>query len=255
MRKKLIAGNWKMFKTANEAVLLINGIKRELRDFDKAEVVVCPPFTALDAAYEVLLNTNILLGAQNVYFEKEGAFTGEISPVMLKGVGCEYVILGHSERRKYFGDTDESINKKMKAVLAIGLNSIVCVGETLEEREANKTIDVIKTQLEGCFKDITVEDMIAIVVAYEPVWAIGTGKNATPDQAEEVHKFIRGWIESKYGAQVAGDLRIIYGGSVKPANIKELMAQPDLDGALVGGASLEAASFIQIVKGAIEEAA
>jgi len=251
MRKKLIAGNWKMFKTANEAVLLINGIKRELRDFDKAEVVVCPPFTALDAAYEVLLNTNILLGAQNVYFEKEGAFTGEISPVMLKGVGCEYVIIGHSERRKYFGETDATINKKVRAILEIGLNSIVCVGETLEERESNKTIDVIKGQLEGCFKDIKVDDMIAIVIAYEPVWAIGTGKNATPDQAEEVHKFIRGWIESKYGAPVAQDIRIIYGGSVKASNIKELMAQPDLDGALVGGASLEAASFNQIVKDAI----
>jgi triosephosphate isomerase (TIM) len=253
MRKPLIAGNWKMYKTANEAVLLVNSIKRELRDFDKADVIVCPPFTALDAAYEVLLNTNILLGAQNVYFEKEGAFTGEISPVMLKGVGCEYVIIGHSERRKYFGETDATINKKIRAILDIGLNSIVCVGETLEEREANKTMDVIKTQLEGCFKDIKADDMIAIVIAYEPVWAIGTGKNATPDQAEEVHKFIRGWIEAKYGAEIAAAIRIVYGGSVKPANIKELMAQPDLDGALVGGASLEAASFNQIVKGAVED--
>ncbi|MDD5584583.1 MAG: triose-phosphate isomerase [Candidatus Omnitrophica bacterium] len=251
MRKPFIAGNWKMYKTINEAIALTNGVKRELLDFDKADIVLCPPFTALSPVYELLMETEIKLGAQNLYWEKEGAFTGEVSCVMLKDAGCEFVILGHSERRKYFAETDESINKKIKSSLAIGLNPICCVGETLQEREAEKTIEVIKTQLTGCFKDLKIEDLLGTVVAYEPVWAIGTGKNATPAQAQEVHKFIRGWLTENFSSGFADNIRILYGGSVKPANIKELMKEADVDGALVGGASLEIASFTQIVKNAV----
>lgn len=248
MRKPLIAGNWKMYKTVNEAIELVNKIKRELLDFINADIVVCPPFTALNSIYEVIMDTNIKLGAQDLFWEKEGAYTGEVSPVMLKDCGCEFVIIGHSERRKYFFETDNTVNKKIKAALGVGLTPIVCVGETLEEREAQKTMEVVQTQLKGCFSDLKVEEMLSLVIAYEPVWAIGTGKNATPLQAQEVHKFIRQWLENNFSRGVFNNLRILYGGSVKPSNIKELMAEEDIDGSLVGGASLEGNSFVEIVK-------
>jgi triosephosphate isomerase len=251
MRIPLIAGNWKMYKTINEAMQLANGLKRELLDFMKAEVAVCPPFTNLSAVYEVVMETNIKLGAQDLFWEKEGAYTGEISPIMLKDCGCEYVIIGHSERRKYFSESDEFVNNKIKTALEVGLLPICCVGEVLEQREEGKTIEVIQRQLEGAFKELLPRDMTNVVIAYEPVWAIGTGKTATPDQAQEVHKFIRSWLESKFSKETADKLRILYGGSVKPGNIAELMKQEDIDGALVGGASLEVTSFASLVKNAV----
>lgn len=251
MRRPLIAGNWKMYKTINEAVRLANGIKRKLLDFQDADIILCPPFTCLPAVYDVISETEIKLGGQNLFWEKEGAYTGEVSPIMIKDCGCEAVILGHSERRKYFSETDQGVNKKIKISLDIGIMPIVCVGETLEEREQEKTIEIVQRQLTGCFDGLKEEDMEKLVIAYEPVWAIGTGKTATPQQAEEVHKFIRGWVEKNISAGVAQDIRILYGGSVKPANIKELMQQEDIDGALVGGASLEDSSFTDIVKSAI----
>lgn len=253
MRKPLIAGNWKMYKTIGEAVQLANGIKRGMLDFSNAvDVALCPPFITLSVVYDVISDTDIALGAQDLFWEKEGAYTGEVSPVMLKDCGCEFVIIGHSERRKYFFETDETVNKKTKAALGVGLKPIVCVGETLGEREADKTIEVIKKQLEAGLEGLGIDDILGLVIAYEPVWAIGTGKNATASQAEEVHKFIRGWITQNFSEGAAGTLRILYGGSVKPANIKELIKEPDVDGALVGGASLEVSSFVEIVKGSIK---
>ncbi|MDD4955836.1 MAG: triose-phosphate isomerase, partial [Candidatus Omnitrophica bacterium] len=191
MRKPLIAGNWKMYKTSDQAVKLAAGIKASLKELENADVVLCPPFTVLSTVYNVISDCDIQLGGQDLYWEKEGAFTGEVSPIMLKDCGCEFVIIGHSERRKYFGETDEIINKKIKSALAVGLRPICCVGETLEEREAGKTIDVIKTQLTGCLPGIEIGDALNLIIAYEPVWAIGTGKNATAAQAQEVHNFIR----------------------------------------------------------------
>jgi len=240
-----------MYKTSDQAIKLTAGIKAALKDFESADVVLCPPFTVLSTVYNVISDTDIQLGGQDLYWGKEGAFTGEISPIMLKDCGCEFVILGHSERRKYFAETDEIINRKVKAALEVGLKPICCVGETLEEREAGKTIDVVKTQLTGCLAGLEIGDVLNLVIAYEPVWAIGTGKNATAAQAEEVHKFIRTWITENLSLGVANTLRILYGGSVKPANIKELMKEEDIDGALVGGASLEASSFVDIVKNSI----
>ncbi|MDD4183026.1 MAG: triose-phosphate isomerase [Candidatus Omnitrophica bacterium] len=251
MRKPLIAGNWKMYKTSDQAVKLVAGIKAALKDFESVDVVLCPPFTVLSTVYNVISDCDIQLGGQDLYWEKEGAFTGEISPIMLKDCGCDFVILGHSERRKYFAETDGIINKKVKAALEVGLRPICCVGETLEEREAGKTIDVVKTQLTGCSAGLEIGDALNLVIAYEPVWAIGTGKNATAAQAQEVHKFIRTWIAENLSQGVANSLRILYGGSVKPANTKELMNEEDVDGALVGGASLEASSFVEIVKNSI----
>ncbi|MBU1523413.1 MAG: triose-phosphate isomerase [Candidatus Omnitrophica bacterium] len=251
MRKPIIAGNWKMNKTIKEALELINSLKRELVYIEGVDIIVCPPYTALSDASEILMDSNIKLGAQDVYWEHSGAFTGEVSALMLKDVGCEYVILGHSERRKYFFETDEAVNKKIKTSLSVGLTPICCVGETLDEREEEKTFDIIKRQLQGALKDLSQEDISRLVIAYEPVWAIGTGKTATPAQAEEVHKFIRTWLESRYSYQTSQDLRILYGGSVKPSNTKELMREDDIDGALVGGASLESVTFIEIVKNAI----
>jgi len=251
MRKPLIAGNWKMYKTSDQAVKLTAAIKAALKDFESADIVLCPPFTVLSTVYNVISDCDIQLGGQDLYFEKEGAFTGEISPIMLKDCGCEFVILGHSERRKYFAETDGIINKKVKAALEVGLKPICCIGETLEEREAGKTIDVVKTQLTGCLAGIEIGDALNLVIAYKPVWAIGTGKNATAAQAEEVHKFIRTWISENLSQGVANAVRILYGGSVKPANTKELMSEEDVDGALVGGASLEASSFVEIVKNSI----
>jgi len=249
MRKPIIAGNWKMYKTINEAIDLANGLKRELfkLDFAKVEVVLCPVFTALSEVAEVLNETDIGLGAQNVYWQDEGAFTGEVSPAMLKDAGCQYVIIGHSERRQFFGETNETVNKKIKASLKHGLTPIVCVGENLQERESNNTFKVIQNHIQGSLADISVEDLAKIVIAYEPVWAIGTGKTATGEQAQEVHKYIRDLLSKMYGAEAADNLRIQYGGSVKPENIAELIGKPDVDGALVGGASLKVDSFSAIV--------
>lgn len=253
MRKPLIAGNWKMYKTIGEAIALANGIKRGVLDFSNfVDVALCPPFVTLSVVYDVISDTDIALGAQDLFWEKEGAYTGEVSPVMLKDCGCEFVIIGHSERRKYFFETDETVNKKIKTAQVVGLKPIVCIGETLSEREAGKTIEVVKTQLEGGLKDLGIEDVLGLVIAYEPVWAIGTGKNATASQAEEVHGFIRTWITDNFSQGTAEALRILYGGSVKPSNIKELVKENDVDGALVGGASLEVSSFVEIVKNSIK---
>lgn len=249
MRKTIIAGNWKMYKTINEAIDLANGLKRELFkvNFATVDVVLCPVFTALSEVAEVLNETDIQLGAQDLYWQEEGAFTGEVSPLMLKDAGCQYVIIGHSERRQFFGETNETVNKKIKAALKYGLTPIICVGENLEERESNNTFKVIQDHIKGGLADISAEDMLKTVIAYEPVWAIGTGKTATPEQAQEAHKFIRDLLRKIYGEEVASNIRIQYGGSVKPENITELMGQPDVDGALVGGASLKVDSFSSIV--------
>ncbi len=247
-RRLLIAGNWKMNKTATEAIQLAAEIKRELFDVDGLDILVCPPFTALVAVQDVLGSSMIELGGQNMHFEEKGAYTGEISGSMLKDVGCKYVILGHSERRHVFGELDEEINKKVKTAISDRLIPILCVGEKLEEREADKTSDVVRGQLEAGLIDIDLTDSAKLVIAYEPVWAIGTGKTATSQQAQEVHLFIRGLLKDKYGVDVSQGIRILYGGSVKPANIEELIKEPDIDGGLIGGASLEADSFCEIVK-------
>lgn len=254
MRKTIIAGNWKMYKTIKEAIELTTGLKREFfkLDFAKVDVVVCPVFTALSEVSEVLNETGIGLGAQNVYWKEEGAFTGEVSPAMLKDAGCQYVIIGHSERRQFFGETNESVNNKIKAALKVELTPIICVGENLSQRESNNTFKVIEDQIKNSLADISPEDMLKTVIAYEPVWAIGTGKTATPAQAQEVHAYIRGLLKALFGAEVSSSLRIQYGGSVKPENITELMNQPDVDGALVGGASLKVDSFSAIVTKASE---
>ncbi|OGF44352.1 MAG: triose-phosphate isomerase [Candidatus Firestonebacteria bacterium RIFOXYC2_FULL_39_67] len=248
MRKAIIAGNWKMNKTVVEALELVKDLRFKLEGVSDVEVVVCPPFLAVYPVYQFLKGSNIKIGAQNCYFEKKGAFTGEVSPSMLKEAGCTYVILGHSERRQYFKETNEFINKKVKAVLAEGLLPIICVGETLEEREKNIWNEVIKTQVTGCLSGFTKEEVSKMVLAYEPVWAIGTGKVASKEQAQEVHKFIRGLVEKLYDKPVAEAVRIQYGGSVKPDNVSILMSEPDIDGALVGGAALEAESFVKLVK-------
>jgi len=249
MRKTIIAGNWKMFKTINEAIDLANGLKRELFkvNFAAVDVVLCPAFTALSEVAEVLNETDIQLGAQDLYWQDEGAFTGEVSPVMLKDAGCQYVIVGHSERRQFFGETNETVNNKIKASLKHDLTPIICVGENLAEREANKTFKVIDDHIKNGLSGISAENIVKIVIAYEPVWAIGTGKTATGDQAQEVHKYIRDLLKKMYNEEVASSIRIQYGGSVKPENIAELMAKPDVDGALVGGASLKVDSFSTIV--------
>ena len=252
MRRVIIAGNWKMNKTTLESIDLANLVKRSLFNMEEVEVVLCPPFTSLSEVSEALTDTNIKLGAQDVYWEKEGAFTGEVSAAMLKEVGCEYCIIGHSERRQFFGETNETVNKKAKALLKEGIRPIVCVGEKLEERKAGKTFDIIKDHVENSLKGLTKEEMSDVVIAYEPVWAIGTGVNATKEQAEEAQKYIRGLLKKIFGEDVAASVRIQYGGSVKPDNIKELIREPDVDGALVGGASLKADSFIEIVKNSIK---
>ncbi|MEA3329081.1 MAG: triose-phosphate isomerase [Candidatus Omnitrophota bacterium] len=250
MRRPIIVGNWKMHKTINEAVSLVNLLKRSLYQTDAVDIGISPPFTALGETGELLAGSDIMLGAQDVYWEEKGAYTGEVSPLMLKDVGCKFVIIGHSERRKYFNETNNTVNKKVKAVLSAGLIPIVCVGERLEEKEDGKTLEVVKDHVENGLVEITKDQILNTIIAYEPVWAIGTGKTATPGQAGEVHKFIRTLLEEKYDLDTALLVRIQYGGSVKPDNIKELMAQEDIDGALVGGASLNAEAFIQIAKGA-----
>ena len=250
MRKNVIAGNWKMNNDLKESEKLIVELKNLLQnEKPNCDVIVCPPFTSLSEAAKLLKGSQIKLGAQNMHFEENGAFTGEVSASMLKSVGCEYVILGHSERRTIFGDGDEVINKKIKKALAAGLKPIFCVGEVLAERETGITNDVVKRQILKGLAGISADDMKNIIIAYEPVWAIGTGKTASPAQAQEVHEFIRDLIEIDYSLEVANELTIQYGGSVKPDNAKELLSQKDIDGALVGGACLKADSFMGIIKG------
>jgi len=252
-RKPIIAGNWKMYKTISQAIELSNGLKRELYkvDPDQIDIVLCPPYTTLTEVAEVLLGSNMKLGAQDMYWEDEGAFTGEISGLFLKDAGVKYVIIGHSERRQFFHETNETVNKKLKAALRHELTPIVCVGENLSEREKNKTFDVVKDHVENSLKDVGQEEALKLVLAYEPVWAIGTGKTATPAQAQEVQKFIRDLLVKMYNNDTAQAIRIQYGGSVKPENAAELMKQPDIDGALVGGASLKIDSFAAIINNSI----
>ncbi|MDR2426143.1 MAG: triose-phosphate isomerase [Endomicrobium sp.] len=248
MRKPLMAGNWKMNKTVEEAVSMVKALKKAVSDIEDVEILICPAFTALYAVNNEIKGTNINLGAQNLFWEAKGAFTGEISPYMVKDAGCSYVIIGHSERRQYFAETDETVNKRVKAAFSADLIPVVCVGETLEEREKNMTFKVIETQIRGGLANLSEEEASAIVIAYEPVWAIGTGKTATPLQAQEVHDYIRKLYKEIYKDAAADKIRILYGGSVNPKNVSDLMKQPDIDGGLVGGASLEAESFSQLVK-------
>ena len=248
MRKPIIAGNWKMYKTLEQAQELVNLLQRELYDTKDTDIVICPPFTLLGFIADMLESGSILLGAQDMHWEREGAFTGEISAGMLKDAGCKFVIIGHSERRQFFGETNETVNKKIFAALDNSLIPIMCIGENLTEREGGITFAVIKEQLELGLKNLNADKLKEIIIAYEPVWAIGTGKVATPGQAQEAHKYIRNQLSKNYGSSLSQGIRIQYGGSVKPDNIKELMAQEDIDGALVGGASLNADSFTAIVR-------
>jgi triosephosphate isomerase len=251
MRKPFVAGNWKMFTTAATAQQLATAIVRDLGAEDRVSVAVCPPFPYLSRVAEALRGSPVALGAQNLYPEKEGAFTGEVSPTMLLDVGCRYVILGHSERRHKLGESDAFINQKVRAALAAGLQVIFCVGETLQEREANRTEAVLESQLVHGLAALKGEQLGALVIAYEPVWAIGTGRNATPEQAQEAHAYIRRRIARSFGEERAAALPIQYGGSVKAENAGTLMACPDVDGALVGGASLQADQFLAIVRAAL----
>jgi len=252
MRKPIIAGNWKMYKDVNEAVELANHIKRDTFDVTNVEIVIAPPFVDLSDVGEMLGESNVGLSGQNCYWEAEGAFTGEISVPMLKSVGCSYVIIGHSERRKYFGETEETVSKKIKAAIDGGLIPIVCVGETLEEREAGKTMEVVKTQVSGALAGFDEAYIDSLILAYEPVWAIGTGKTATPLQAQEVHSMIRCLLKDLYSEDLSASKRVLYGGSAKPENIVDLMSQEDIDGGLIGGASLKSESFVAMIKSTAE---
>ncbi|MBX7246191.1 MAG: triose-phosphate isomerase [Candidatus Sumerlaeaceae bacterium] len=246
-RKPIIAGNWKMYKTRQEAADLANGLVSRVGTKKDVEVVLCPTYTSLETVAQAIRGSQIRLGAQNCYFEDQGAFTGEISLPMLKEIGVHYVIIGHSERRQFFGETDANINKKAAAIYRHGLTPIICVGEMLEERKANRTADVVTKQVEGCLAGLPADKVAESVIAYEPVWAIGTGVVATKEQAQEAHALIRAVVGKMFSQNVAEAVRIQYGGSVKPNNVTEIMVQPDVDGALVGGASLEADSFAGIV--------
>jgi len=248
MRKKLIAANWKMYKTPDETRAFFRDFLPLVKDHDRDEIAVCPPFVCLPTAAEQAAGSNVAIGGQNMFWEKEGAYTGEISCAMLLAVGCTHVIIGHSERRQYFGETDDTVNLKLKAALAAGLTPIVCVGEVLEEREAGLTEDVLRRQCLRAFHALSGKKAGKLVVAYEPVWAIGTGKTATPQIAAEAHIVIRGEAAKAFGQQFADQMRILYGGSVKPDNAKALMAEEEIDGALVGGASLDPKSFATIIK-------
>ncbi len=247
MRTPIIAGNWKMYKTVGEAVELVKGLLGGLGELKGREMVICPPFTALYALRPLLVGTPVSLGAQNLYHEPQGAFTGEVAPAMLVDVGCAYAIIGHSERRQYFGETDAGVSKKIAAALGAGLRPIVCVGEVKAERDQGRAEEVVGGQLAGGLAGLSAAQMGEVVIAYEPVWAIGTGDTATPADAQAMHAFIRGRLREQFGAAVAEAVRIQYGGSVKPDNVDDLMSQPDIDGALVGGASLKADSFLRIV--------
>lgn len=246
MRKPIIAGNWKMHKTIAEAVEFVNEIKGKVNNTD-VEAVICAPFTLLKDLKAATKGTPIKIGAQNMHYADNGAFTGEISAPMLKELDIDYVVLGHSERRQYFNETNETVNKKVLKALEAGIDPILCIGETLEEREADKTKDVCKVQTEKALENVTAEDMKKVVIAYEPIWAIGTGKTATAEQANDVIAYVREVVKGLYGEEISEEVRIQYGGSVKPSNVSEIMNQTDIDGALVGGASLQPADFTELV--------
>ena len=248
LRRPLIAGNWKMFKTGPEAVETADRLVKLLSTTMDVDVMIAPPFTALAPVSDMLKNTRIFLGAQNLFWEEEGAYTGEISTSMLVSAGCRYVIVGHSERRQYFGETDDTVNKKIKAALKKDLIPVLCIGESEMERDSKETFSVLDRQVRKGLKGFSADQMETLVIAYEPVWAIGTGKTATADQAQEVHLFLRAMLGKKFGDKLAKSIRILYGGSVKSDNIKELMTMPDIDGALIGGASLEPETFSKIVQ-------
>lgn len=245
MRKPIIAGNWKMNKTIAEALEFVNEVKDKVQN-NKVEAVICAPFTLLKDLKEATKGTNIKIGAQNMHYEESGAFTGEISPAMLKELNIDYVVIGHSERREYFNETDETVNKKVLKALEVGIDPILCCGETLEERESGKTKEVCKVQVEKALENVKKEDLSKVVIAYEPIWAIGTGKTATSEDANDVIKYIREVVANLYG-ELANEVRIQYGGSVKPQNVAEIMSQSDIDGALVGGASLASSDYTQLV--------
>jgi len=246
----LVAGNWKMHTDREEAIRLAEAVVAEVGDPGPVQVAVCPPFVNLEVVRQVIEGTPIRLGAQNMHYEEAGAYTGEVSAPMLKSVGCRYVILGHSERRQYFGETDEGVNRKIKRALQYELIPIVCVGETLEERQAGQAAAVVERQVRAALDGVTLTSAEALVIAYEPVWAIGTGHTATPEQAQEMHALIRRLLIDRYGEAIGRALHILYGGSVKPGNAADLFAQPDVDGGLIGGASLKAADFAAIVRAA-----
>jgi triosephosphate isomerase len=247
LRRPLIAGNWKMYKTCDEAIQTARTLKTLTTGAAGVDIMIAPPFTALYPVAAEIAGSNIGLGAQNMHWESQGAFTGEIAPAMLVSAGCRYVILGHSERRQYFGDTDRKINRKLKAAIDAGLTAVFCIGESEKEREAGITFSVLDKQVKNGLKGFDLDDLQTLIVAYEPVWAIGTGKTATREEAQEVHGHLRSLFQSTYGDAFAQGVRILYGGSVKPANIRELMSMPDIDGALVGGASLDPESFSQLI--------
>ena len=248
MRRALVAGNWKMNLEKDSAVELVKTLVEGTKDIDDRDILVCPSYPLLSIVYDVLKGSNVWLGAQNMYYEKKGAFTGEVSADMLKSVGCEWVILGHSERRHIFNEDDNLINKKVISAIEQGLKPILCVGELLEERESGKTEEVVKRQVVEGLKNISSEDIKKITIAYEPVWAIGTGKTATPEDADSIHSLIRDILKDLYNSNISENMRILYGGSVKPENVDNLMAKENIDGALVGGASLKADSFLRIIK-------
>ena len=247
-RTKLIAANWKMYKTPDEARAFMTAFAPLVKGHTRDEIVICPPYVDIAAVVEAARGTSIKVGAQDMYWEKEGAFTGQISAGMLVGAGCEYVIIGHSERRQYFGETDDTVNRRLEVAMEAGLATICCVGEVIEEREANLTEDVLRRQCSRAFRGISAKKAAKLTVAYEPVWAIGTGKTATPEMAESAHLVIRHEVEAAFGKEFADKIRILYGGSVKPENANALMTMPNIDGALVGGASLKPDSFAKIVK-------
>ena len=247
VRKPIIAGNWKLNKTLKESKALSKEILKKVQDVKNVDILVCPVFTSLSVVDQVIKGSVVKLGAQNCYWENSGAFTGEVSPQMIKELGCGYVIIGHSERRAMFSETNETVNKKIKAALTDNLIPILCVGETLSERESKETFEIVRNHVEGGLKGLDKQQVKNLIIAYEPVWAIGTGKVATPEQAEEVHKFIRELLEKLYDKSISDAVRIQYGGSVKPDNAEELMKKPNIDGALIGGASLKADSFAEIV--------
>lgn len=247
MRVPFLAANWKMYKTVHDAVVYLKEFRSMVKDVTDAEIVVAPPFTAIHAAAEAARNSNVGIAAQDLYWEREGAFTGEVSAAMVKEAGAEYVIIGHSERRRLFGETDETVNRKTTTALGAGLTPIVCIGETLEERERGETMAVLDRQVKAGLDRLTGDQVAGLVIAYEPVWAIGTGRNATPAQANEAHAHIRSRLRQWFGGHAADQCHVIYGGSVKPDNARELVRLPDVDGALVGGASLEVRGFYEIV--------
>ena len=248
MRKPLIAGNWKMNKTVTESITLIKELIDFVKGYNDVDIVICPPFTSLWVARELLQNTNIQLGAQNVYFQNEGAYTGEISANMLQNIGCSHVIVGHSERREYFQESSQDVAKKASKIIVYGMVPIICVGENLKDRENNHAKEVVKNEMEEIFKLLKSQEIIKTVFAYEPIWAIGTGKSATSEDANDMIAYIRNLLRKNYNDNIAEQIKILYGGSVKPENIKGFMSESDIDGALVGGASLKALTFSQLIK-------